>query len=109
LGRWGFLRHYASVDYLDFCYAMTPDFINGAFEFVGAVMIGRNVRQLYLDKIMRGVHWWAAAFFMSWGWWNLYYYPSLDQMWSFAGGLAIVLVSTFWLGQILYYGRKGRA
>lgn len=84
---------------------MTPDLINGLFELLGSLVLWRNVRQLYVDKMIRGVHWTATGFFAAWGYWNLYYYPSLDQWWSFAGGCSIVLANTVWLGQMLYYGR----
>ncbi len=84
------------------------DLTNGSFEMIGSVMLSRNVWQLYTDKIVRGVHWWATAFFASWGFWNLGYYPSLDQWFSFTGGVVIVLVNTVWLGQMFYYNRKER-
>ena len=85
---------------------MTPDIINGLFEFVGSVALWRNVAQLYRDKHVAGVHWTATGFFMVWGYWNLYYYPQLDQWWSFAGGVSIVTANTVWLVQMLYYGRR---
>jgi len=79
--------------------------VNGAFEALGSVMLWRNVAQLYKDKMVRGVHWTATGFFAAWGLWNLFYYPHLDQWWSFAGGCSIVVANTAWFGQILYYGR----
>ena len=88
---------------------LTPDFINGAFEFLGSAMIWRNVYQLYLDKMVRGVHWLPVGFFAAWGFWNLFYYPHLDQWWSFAGGVSIVIANVVWVIQILYYGRNGAA
>lgn len=84
---------------------MTPDAINGTFEVVGSAMIWRNVYQLWLDKLVRGVHWMPISFFMAWGYWNLYYYPHLDQWWSFWGGVSIVFANTIWFAQALYYGR----
>jgi hypothetical protein len=87
---------------------VTFDQINGLFEFCGSVALWVNVRQLYLDKKIRGVHWLPTAFFMSWGFWNLIYYPSLNQWWSLYGGLSIVVANTVWLGQMIWYGRKGR-
>lgn len=84
---------------------MTPDVINGLFEFVGSVMLWRNVLQLHRDKMVRGVHWTATGFFMAWGYWNLFYYPHLGQWWSFWGGVSIVTANTVWLAQMLYYGR----
>ena len=82
---------------------MSPDFVNGAFELVGSAMLWRNVWQLHKDKLVKGVHWNATAFFTAWGYWNLYYYPHLDQWFSFAGGLSIVVANTVWLGQMMYY------
>lgn len=85
---------------------MTPDVINGTFEIVAGALIWMNVRQLHRDKKVRGVHVLPCAFFMLWGYWNLYYYPSLNQWWSFSGGVAVVLANTVWVGQMLYYNRK---
>lgn len=84
---------------------MSADLLNGGFEFVGSLMLWRNVLQLYHDKIVRGVHWTATGFFAAWGYWNLFYYPHLAQWWSFAGGVSLVTANTLWLGQMLYYGR----
>lgn len=82
---------------------LSPDFVNGLFEFIGSAMLWRNVVQLHRDKLVKGVHWNATAFFAAWGYWNLYYYPHLDQWWSFAGGVSIVVANTVWLVQMMYY------
>ena len=50
--------------------------------------------------------WLHAGFFAAWGYWNLYYYyPSLDQWWSFWGGVGVVTMNTIWLGQLIYYSQ----
>ena len=85
---------------------MKPDTINGLFEFAGAGFLSLNVIKMYKDKILKGYNWWATVFFTSWGLWNLYYYPYLDQWFSFWGGCAIVFVNTIWIGQIIYYSRR---
>ena len=72
-------------------------------------MIWRNVYQLYLDKMVRGVHRLPVGFFAAWGFWNLFYYPHLDQWWSFAGGVSIVIANVVWVIQMLHYGRNGVA
>lgn len=84
---------------------LSMDMINGLFEFTGAMMLMINVVTLYRDKEIRGVHWSSTVFFSLWGFFNLFYYPSLDQWWSFAGGLAIVTVNSTWLMMIFYYKR----
>jgi len=81
----------------------TPDLINGLFEFSGAYFISLSIKKLYNDKCVRGVSWIHAGFFAAWGYWNLYYYPHLNQWLSFLGGCAIVIANSIWLGQLIYY------
>jgi len=84
----------------------TPDIFNGLFEFIGGCFLCLNLKNLYRDKEVKGVSWLPVVFMSSWGVWNLYYYPSLNQWWSFWGGLWIVSVNTIWLGMIYYYYRQ---
>ena len=83
---------------------MTPDLINGLFEFLGSCMIWMSVRRTVKDKGYAGIYIPATAFFFLWGVWNLYYYPSLAQWWSFAGGCSIALANLAWISAMLYYG-----
>lgn len=80
------------------------DAANGLFESLGALSIWMNVRTILKDRKTRGVSWFATSFFTSWGFWNLYYYPSLGQWVSFTGGLFIVAGNSVWL----YYMWKFR-
>jgi uncharacterized membrane protein YfcA len=82
------------------------DVVNGGFEFLAGFMVLLHCRQLYKDKIVKGVNLPATIFFTSWGFWNLYYYPSLDQWFSFFGGLGIVSANSLWVGMMIYYKRK---
>jgi hypothetical protein len=84
---------------------MTLDQINSSFEFIGSVALWLNVIRLYRDKKVYGVTWHATAFFMGWGYWNMIYYPGLDQWWSFWGGVSLSTANTVWLFQMLYYRR----
>lgn len=84
-----------------------PDIINGTFELAGGLFIWMNVVQVWKDKIVRGVHWLPTAFFTTWGVWNLYYYPHLNQWVSFAGGICIVLGNLAWvLSMIKFWPKK---
>lgn len=87
---------------------MSPDLINGLFELFGGVFILNHCRALYRDKKLKGVSIISTIFFAAWGFWNLFYYPHLDQWISFAGGLLIVSANTLWIGMMLYYARKER-
>lgn len=82
------------------------DVINGVFEFSGGLSTLLNIRAIRKDKTIQGVHWSTYAFFTTWGIWNLFYYPSLNQWFSFSGGVLIVLGNLIWLGHALYYLRN---
>lgn len=81
------------------------DYVNGAFEILGAVAIFGHVRRVLKDKAVAGVSLYSTIFFASWGFWNLYYYPSLDQWASFVGGIFIVLGNVCWIAGLIYYTR----
>ena len=82
---------------------MTFDYINAAFECVGAFLSWMNVRRLISDKKVAGVHWQVVGFFAAWGYWNLFYYPSLGQWWSTAAGGLLALANTVWVVLALRY------
>ena len=83
-----------------------PDLMNGLFEFAGGFFILLSCIKLYKDKKVKGVSWIHIGFFASWGYWNLYYYPSLGQTISFIGGIGVVTMNTILLFQMLYYIRR---
>jgi hypothetical protein len=85
-----------------------PDLINGCFEACGGLLLWMNVYRLYKDKEFKGVSTVPTAFFMGWGYWNLYYYPAVNCPLSFCGGLVIVAANTVWLGQMVYYSRRNK-
>jgi hypothetical protein len=80
-----------------------PDLVNGAFECLGGVLLFKNCWRLYQDKMVRGVYVPVTVFFMAWGFWNLFYYPHLDQWVSFTGGLVIVSANFLWVTMACYY------
>ena len=82
---------------------MYPDLFNGIFEILGAPFIFLSIIKLYKEKKVRGVSWVHVAYFTSWGFWNLFYYPHLNQWISFFGGVAVVVTNLIWLCQIIYY------
>lgn len=81
------------------------DAANGAFEFSAAFAVLNHCRVLYRAKRHEGVSITSTAFFWSWGVWNLYYYPHLNQWLSFTGGVAIMLSNFVWMGMMIYYRR----
>jgi uncharacterized membrane protein YfcA len=83
-----------------------PDLVNGLFEAAGAGMVGLNCWRLYQDKVVRGVSALATVVFTAWGFWNLWYYPSLGQWFSFYAGMLIVAGNLTWICMLLYYRRR---
>lgn len=86
---------------------ISNDLINGAFEMGGAILNATtSVRALIRDKEIKGFSPLPLVFWTLWGFWNIFYYPSLDQMFSFFGGLAVVSVNCVYLALILRYSLK---
>lgn len=85
-----------------------PDAVNATFELAGGFFIAFSCFRLYKDKIVKGVSWITMSFFMTWGYWNLYFYPALDQWLSFVGGIGIVIVNTLYVAMIWHYLQKGK-
>ena len=79
------------------------DLLNGVFESVGSIFTWYNVYILYKDKQVKGFSKLVFAFFVLWGYWNLYYYPSLHQWLSFIGGISLVCANTVWIFLAIYY------
>jgi len=88
---------------------MSPDIFNALFELGGSFVLSLNVIRLYQHKVVKGVHYAPTAFFATWGAWNLYYYPYLEQWYSFMAGILLVTVNIIWLGQVYYYYRKRKS
>ncbi len=84
---------------------MWVDIINGSFELLGAPFILMSVFKLAKEKQVHGVSWMHVGFFSVWGFWNLFYYPYLDQWFSLLGGIAIVIANMIWLIQVAYYSK----
>ncbi len=85
-----------------------PDLINAAFEGLGTFFVYLNIRRIQRDKIVRGVDWRVMAFFTTWGFWNIFYYPHLGQWSSFVAGISLVIVNVMYLSLMLYYVRQER-
>lgn len=72
---------------------MNLDMINGGFELAAGLLTLLTTRALLRDKKVRGVSPIPLVLFTAWGFFNLAYYPSLDQWFSFLGSCVIVAVN----------------
>lgn len=85
---------------------IAADLINGIFEALAGLFVLNHCRVLYAHKETRGVSLASVAFFTLWGFWNLYYYPTLLQPLSFYGGLFVVVANAVYLGMMFSYRVK---
>jgi len=85
-----------------------PDLINGIFEFSAGFFVLNHCRVVIKEKAVKGVSIISIVFFTSWGYWNLYYYPHLEQWLSFLGGLFIVVANSIWVVLLIKYKRIRR-
>jgi hypothetical protein len=82
------------------------DLINGIFESGGGILLAINCLRLYRDKRIQGVSIIPTAFFMLWGYWNLYFYPHYGAWVSFFGGIGVVTSNTIWVVMMIHYSRR---
>ena len=87
---------------------ITPDVINGVFECGGGILCWLNFFQLLKDKEVKGISLKVAGFFCMFSAWNMYYYPFLNQMWSFFGALFLLLGNWTWLMLAIYYRYRNK-
>ena len=80
-----------------------PDLINGSFELLAGFFILNHCKKVVKDKKVRGVSIISVAFFTSWGFWNLFYYPHLGQVLSFWGGIIVVFANALWTILLIRY------
>jgi len=85
---------------------MWQDTTNGVFELCGGIFITLHCIKLYRQKMVRGTSIAAVTTFVLWGFWNLYYYPHLNQWLSFFGGIGTVTANIVWVAMLIYYTRK---
>lgn len=84
----------------------SPDAVNATFLFGGGVLLWINVYRLLRDKKVAGVSFWPALWFASWGVWDCYYFPHLNQWWSFVSSALAVLPNAAWLFLYWKYRRN---
>ncbi len=82
------------------------DIINFCFCLFSGLLLWHNCYRLYKDKKVQGVSLSFMTFYMVWGFWNFYYYPSLGQWFSLIGTIFGATASAVWVVMAVYYKRK---
>lgn len=90
-----------------FIFEQYKDLINGSFELLASFATLDHCRVLLQDREVRGVSYFSILFFIIWGFWNLFYYPSLNQLLSYFGSIGIVIANIFYFCLVIYY-KSGR-
>jgi hypothetical protein len=80
-----------------------PDLVNAGFELLASVALLGHCWRLWRAASAAAVSLPSTVFFASWGFWNLFYYPSMGQWWSFMAGIAVMLVNILWIGLQVRY------
>jgi hypothetical protein len=87
--------------------SLSADQINALLEVGGGLFVLGHCRAVWRDRQVKGVSIIATVFFLVWGIWNLYYYPSLGQWHSFAGGVFLTLANLLWVSLLIRFRHGG--
>ncbi len=66
------------------------DTVNATFQGVAALLVWHHVWMLRKDKAVAGISIPATCMMLLWSFWNMYYYPSLGQWWSFSTSIIML-------------------
>jgi hypothetical protein len=83
---------------------MNLDIINACFKLCASLFLWVSVYTLYKSKGYAGIHFSQYLFFTVAAVWNLIYYPSLGQMWSFFACISVLAANASWIYLALRYG-----
>jgi hypothetical protein len=79
------------------------DLLLASFEAGSALFGLGNIRAIRRDKKIAGVWWQQTAFYMGWGFCNLYIYSAALLPLSWWAGIGITLVNIAWLAHVFHY------
>lgn len=82
------------------------DKINALFELGGFLAVVASIISARKAGTVVGVSWLTPCFFSAWGYWNLLFYPMLDQAWSAAAALLLAAANSYWLWLIWMYRQE---
>jgi len=86
------------------------DLINSfGFELASCLFLSLNIYSLYRDRIVKGMSMLSMAFYNSWAIWNVFYYYSINQSWSYYIGVAVAILTTWWTVVAIWYCHKNKS
>jgi hypothetical protein len=87
---------------------LTDDQVNSLFQLGAMISVLNHCRLMWRSKEANGVSILSTLFFASWGLWNLWFYTSLKQPWSFYASVGAMFANSFWVFSIWYIRRTYR-
>jgi hypothetical protein len=85
---------------------MSPDQFNACFEALGGLFVLDHCRATIRARAVAGVSVPAVLFFIAWGGFNLYYYSSLGQTFSFFACIFALAANLLWVALILHFRKR---
>lgn len=82
------------------------DIINASFEGAAGLAVLWSCYTVIKDRAVKGVSVLMVAFFTVWGFWNIFYYPSLGQTWSFVCGMFVCAANFTYVVLLIYFKRR---
>jgi hypothetical protein len=82
------------------------DTINSLFEISAGFIFWFNIVEITIDKQVKGISFCACIYFLIWAYWNIYYYFSIGQTYSFWGAVFLAMPNTIWILLVMKYKRK---
>ena len=83
------------------------DMMTAAFTIGAALFLLLNIRQLLVDKAVKGVSVYTIAYFTVWGYWGIYLFYAMPGMaWTLAASVILAIAYSVWFVLAIYYKRK---
>ena len=83
------------------------DLMTAAFTFGAAMFLILNIRQLLIDKEVKGVSIYTISYFTTWGYWGIFlFYKMPNMLWTVFASVVLAVTYSVWLGLAIYYKKK---
>ena len=82
---------------------ITPDKVNAGFEIAAALFIIYNCFILHHDKLVRGISPYSYVLFTAWSIWNMFFYPIVEQTFSFYAATLMAIAQLVYTCMLAYY------
>lgn len=79
------------------------DLVNAGLELAGAAFVALNAYDIQRKRAVAGQSFWSCAFFLTWGLWNLIFYPFVGAHLSAIAGAAVVLANVWLIANVMRF------